>query len=620
MSTKHITENIKDINNLLFNNVEQIRKSIIYHDILNYDIEANKWIVNNEEFNNDLQQLLTNKDIEVEFITAFIKQWILNKQPKEKVVSDGVSLKSYIIHYNFTKDDDIKIQNFIRIHYSSIHQKIHDRITQMKSLMKKIIDEAPIRKQQLEEAARQHYKNECSKAKYELIRQKAHLKNKTSLTVARELLKHIHPTIKEDDIRIIYDEFVNEWNRRHSQMKQPTTKPQTYTLKDTFTDRLKQFVVFNHDKLLNKDEFINMCRGWGNTSLSLDEWYERYINMFYYQPSTSTTYQEPQQQNIIGFKSANKVKALKALYPEKTINESTTTSFFPLKQNIKRYQLHKVSKRYSYIIDLMFIDKLCYLVAININTRFLIVEVMNRILFDSSINEDENKDKLIKFSKYNKSAETFINTLNKIIQSGVIIKQLTFDGEGAFLSSLAKRYYRDHNIEWSTAQRLQMGSYPDFMKKEQQRVKTDPMHSSLGLIDRVIRTIRDMAYNMNVGTITPSIMKEIVNQYNNAPHKTLSLYAGVSVSPQMVQNDSKLETFIVKRIVEENYKIMNSDGFKLEKGSQVKLYNEKDSLMKRRSTVQPGRHTIKGFKNGLYEVKDDKNKTQMIPRYKIAYL
>ena len=502
-------------------------------------------------------------------------------------------------------------------------------LVQMKALMKRIIDEAPIRKQQLEEAARQHYMNECSKAKRELINKKAHLKTKASLNTAREIIKQVNPSIKEDDIRMIYDEFIKEWNKRHSQSYghslPPTsggTKPpsQTYTLKDTFTDRLKQFVVFNHDKLLNKDEFINIARGWGNTSLSLDEWYERYINMFYYQPSTSTTYQEPQQQNIIGFKSANKVKALKALYPEKAINETTTTSYFPLKQNIKRYQLHKVAKRHSYIIDLMFVDKLCYLVAININTRFLIVEVMNRILFDSSINEDENKDKLIKFSKYNKSAETFINTLNKIIQSGVIIKQLTFDGEGAFLSSLAKRYYRDNNIEWSTAQRLQMGSYPDFMKKEQQRVKTDPMHSSLGLIDRVIRTIRDMAYNMNVGTITPSIMKEIVNQYNNAPHKTLSLYAGVSVSPQMVQNDIKLETFIVKRIVEENYKIMNSDGFKLEKGQQVKLYNEKDSLMKRRSTVQPGRHTIKGFKNGLYEVKDDKNKTQMIPRYKIAYL
>ena len=529
--------------------------------------------------------------------------------------------KQYI-KVEFTNDDEQKINNFILINYDRFHERIIKRINQISTIINSIINKPSDNfyipnQQELEERRREQYKNDCERAKRELINKKAHLKTKASLNTAREIIKQVNPSIKEDDIRMIYDEFIKEWNKRHSQTKPPS---QTYTLKDTFTDRLKQFVVFNHDKLLNKDEFINIARGWGNTSLSLDEWYERYINMFYYQPSTSTTYQEPQQQNIIGFKSANKVKALKALYPEKTINETTTTSFFPLKQNIKRYQLHKVSKRHSYIIDLMFIDKLCYLVAININTRFLIVEVMNRILFDSSINEDENKDKLIKFSKYNKSAETFINTLNKIIQSGVIIKQLTFDGEGAFLSSLAKRYYRDHNIEYSTAQRLQMGSYPDFMKKEQQRVKTDPMHSSLGLIDRVIRTIRDMAYNMNVGTITPSIMKEIVNQYNNAPHKTLSLYAGVSVSPQMVQNDIKLETFIVKRIVEENYKIMNSDGFKLEKGSQVKLYNEKDSLMKRRSTVQPGRHTIKGFKNGLYEVKDDKNKTQMIPRYKIAYL
>lgn len=158
----------------------------------------------------------------------------------------------------------------------------------------------------------------------------------------------------------------------------------------------------------------------------------------------------------------------------------------------------------------MFVDKLCYLVAININTRYLIVEIMNKVMFNTSNNEDENKEKLIKFSKYNKSAETFINTLDKIIQSGTIIRHLTLDRESTFASSLAKRYYRNNNIEFSTAQRLKMGSYPDFMK-EQNRIKTDPMHSSLGIIDRVIRTVKDMAYYMNVGIITPSIMNEIVN-------------------------------------------------------------------------------------------------------------
>ena len=593
--TKLLHDNTNDIINYILNNPD-------LKDSTSHDSNDEIFIIDG----------LTREHIDFErnYIKKFIKNWLRNKL--------------YNTDYEFSINDERNIDNFIQVCWNYIHEPLVNRIHDLYIKAKQRDDEY-LKKQRI----LNKYQRACKYAKDELIRKRIYLKSKTTLKKAREVINSAillsydfkGTKINEDDIRMIYDDFVNEWNKRHKQTKQPSNKePQTFTIKDTFTDKLNKYVVFNHDKLLTKDQFMTVARGWGNTSLSLDEWYNRYLDLFYYQPSTSTTYHEPQQQNVIGFKSANKVKALKALYPEKTINETTTTSYFPLKQNIKRYQLHKVAKRHSYLIDLMFVDKLCYLVAININTRFLIVEVMNRVLFDSSINEDENKDKLIKFGKYNKSAETFIKTLDKIIQSGTIIKHLTFDGEGAFVSSLAKQYYRNHNIEYSTAQRLQMGSYPDFMKREQQRVKTDPMHSSLGLIDRVIRTIRDMAYNMNVGTITPSIMNEIVNQYNNAPHKTLSLYAGEDVSPQMAQNDSKLETFIVKRIVEENYKIMNSDGFKLEKGSQVKLYNEKDSLMKRRSTVQPGRHIIKGFKNGLYEVKDDKNKTHFIPRYKIAYL
>ena len=176
---------------------------------------------------------------------------------------------------------------------------------------------------------------------------------------------------------------------------------------------------------------------------------------------------------------------------------------------------------------------------------------------------------------------------------------------------------------------MRMGNYPDFMKKEQKQVKTDPMHSSLGLIDRVIRTLRDMAYNMGIGIITPSIMEELVRQYNNAPHKTLSKYArksaslaGVSygaVSPRMVQEDKELESLIVMNICKENYDIMTSKGFYLPKGMSVKLYNEKDGMMKRRSNVQPGKYRVVGFKNGLYEVTDQKNMRQFIPRWKIDW-
>uniref|UniRef100_UPI0025A4FF83 hypothetical protein n=1 Tax=Bacteroides acidifaciens TaxID=85831 RepID=UPI0025A4FF83 len=150
------------------------------------------------------------------------------------------------------------------------------------------------------------------------------------------------------------------------------------------------------------------------------------------------------------------------------------------------------------------------------------------------------------------------------------------------------------------------------------QVKTDPMHGSLGIIDRVIRTIRDMAYNMQEGIITPSVMDEIVNQYNNAPHQTLSKYAGFKVSPKMVQEDPDLEEFIVKRISQENFKIMSQPGFHLEPNTSVKLYNEHDSLMKRRSIIQPGEFKVIGKENGLFKVEgklNGKNETQLLPRY-----
>ncbi|KAK8871709.1 hypothetical protein M9Y10_007449 [Tritrichomonas musculus] len=93
----------------------------------------------------------------------------------------------------------------------------------------------------------------------------------------------------------------------------------------------------------------------------------------------------------------------------------------------------------------------------------------------------------------------------------------------------------------------------------------------------------------------------------------------MDVSPAMVQDDEELEEYICRRICQDNYNIMSQRGFNLDQGTSVKIYNEKDSMSKRRSVIQPGKYYIKGFKNGLYEVVDDKNRSQMVPRYRIDY-
>mgnify|MGYP001152810671 CR=1 FL=1 len=426
-------------------------------------------------------------------------------------------------------------------------------------------------------------------------------------------LTYIKP-LNDHDKQLMWDEYSKMWDEKHPY--QPSTQPQRKPrLIDTFDDKLNKHVVYNHEKLLSLDEFKQLTHNW-STSRPIEEWYKKYIDRFYKQADTHTEYPVQQLDNTIGFKSPNKIKALKSLYPDKTVIDNDITSYFPLKQNLKNYQLHKVSKHGTYLIDLMFNDKLCYLIAINVNTKYLFAELMNNVLFNGN---DTDTSNIQRFSKASKTAETFVKTLDRLIKSGMNVKYLSGDGESAFDSKSANVYYITHGISFKPVPRIQMGHYPDFMKREQKQVKTDPMHGSLGIIDRVIRTIRDIAYNLQVSTITPDVMKEIVNQYNNAPHKTLSKYAGFDVSPKMVQFDQDLEEFIVRRICQENYIIMNRPGFRLKPNTQVKLYNEHDSLMKRRSIIKPGTHHIVNFKNGLYEVIDDKNNIQLIPRYKIAY-
>ena len=185
----------------------------------------------------------------------------------------------------------------------------------------------------------------------------------------------------------------------------------------------------------------------------------------------------------IGYKGKDKIKTLIPMFPNKSANENQIKSSFNLKSNIKHYQLHKCSARNTWIIDLMFCDKLAYLVAINANTKYLYVEVLNEMLREGE------------FTKMNlKSAVSYLRALQRMIDKGMNVKHLTGDGENAFNSRLAwESFYNSRGIDFKPVPRQVMGAYPDFMKKEQNAVKTDPLHGSLGVIDRVIRTIRDMA-------------------------------------------------------------------------------------------------------------------------------
>ena len=267
-----------------------------------------------------------------------------------------------------------------------------------------------------------------------------------------------------------------------------------------------------------------------------------------------------------------------------------------------------MAPRYSYMIDLMFENrKYCYLIAININTRKLWVENTN-----IKTSDDDFERAAIKCT------ENIIDAFYRMMERGMKVKYVKGDNDKSFNSVMAKRFFKENEIQFFGAS-LQKTKYPNFMKKLNmvKAIKPEPLHSSLSLVDRVIRTIRDLAYNMQIGEITPKIMKRIEWIYNNAPHKILSKYAGIQVTPDEVDNDEELESFINRRIRQDNYNIVNSYGFNIPEGSKVSVYNERNDKAKRRSEIQPGNYTILKRNGNLYEIMDEDGNVETKSRTKI---
>ena len=266
----------------------------------------------------------------------------------------------------------------------------------------------------------------------------------------------------------------------------------------------------------------------------MKEWYNIYLKTIDEQPGNVIQF-KGSDTNVpnIAFHSGMKVKRLhKLLDKEPYYNSVITSRTFPLEDN-KKFYLHKLREPNTYIIDIMFEDKLGYLVAIECNSRYLYVDCLNRVVFN-----DPNKRSV----KNVKTSNAIIKSLETLMKKGMNPSRLTGDAESAFGSKDTINFYDNNGIIWEPVNRMLDGVYPDFMKQKQ---TTSPLHSSLGIIDRVIRTLRDMAFNLEIPKITPTIMEELVEQYNLAPHQTLSQYAGTLISPKDMMRDENLYNFFL---------------------------------------------------------------------------
>jgi hypothetical protein len=282
--------------------------------------------------------------------------------------------------------------------------------------------------------------------------------------------------------------------------------------------------------------------------------------------------------------------------------------WFPLKASTKKYALHHVAQPNTWNVDVVFFGRFAYYAFINMNTRFLYMIPAN-----ARINEADRIGQLLADAREATGMNYYVEALHEFLPKHPHAV-LRGDAEGAFATSDARiqSLYNQYGASFVRIGRLSLNT--------RRKQKTAPYHSSLAVLDSVVRTLRNMAYNVGLGgDVDPLDMRELVQQYNEAPHSTLTHYGpGFPISPPLAQKDSELESYICRELTRENMEVRRQQGFDLAVGTRCTVYNDISPMDKRRSATRPEIFSVVQYRCGRYRMKGEHTGSLIwLPRWKV---
>lgn len=219
--------------------------------------------------------------------------------------------------------------------------------------------------------------------------------------------------------------------------------------------------------------------------------------------------------------------------------------------------MHIYSKiPHSFQMD-TFIGNPNYLMFININTRKAYVFEMN-----------------------GKGAKEVLRSLEEFIKIEPECKSIESDEDTAYLSKTVLDFMRDHDIIYITT--------------------TDNDHNKLGIINRFMRTIRDMKSNEPKASIL-----DLVNSYNDMPHRSLNYK-----SPNEFTKEDELE-YISKMNGQVN-------PYNFEPGDSVRVILDKNPLTKHRTNLSKQSYIVDSKDGNQFVIRSSDGSVDTVPGYKLV--
>lgn len=277
--------------------------------------------------------------------------------------------------------------------------------------------------------------------------------------------------------------------------------------------------------------------------------------------------------------------------------------YFNVRKQIKNYQFKTYSRVPGGFIGDIFFNKSKFacLLLININTRKAYAYALNNVEIKPIGNQNDygNSEYTITYSTTNKKTTTnLINVFNQFLNDiGHKITSLRFDNESAVKSKQFQTMLRNNGIKFVPV--------------------VEGSHTSLSLIDRLCRTIRDISYNMGIKILTQNDINKVLNVYNNMYHSSLSKMIGKKITPNDVNEHPELEQQIINYCIDYNkqLKVLHPE-IELQVGQICKVYQPFDKFKKRRRLLKKDYYKIVNKTGNIYTVQNVRNNKKIdVPRY-----
>ena len=217
----------------------------------------------------------------------------------------------------------------------------------------------------------------------------------------------------------------------------------------------------------------------------------------------------------------------------------------------------------------------------------------NAFQFDTFINQKQkgglnylmfiniNTRKAYAYPIEGKGSKVVLEALQKFCNEVQDVYSLTSDQDAAYLSNDVLEFIKSKNIVYRTT--------------------VDTNHNVLGIINRFMRTIRDMVGENRY--INEKEMNDLINEYNESPHKSLQ-----GKAPNDITEKDELE-YIQTKSSENPYDFKPND--------KVQVVLEKEPFGKNRRNVSENYYIIKNRKGNLFKIKSKDESVDLLPGYQL---